>query len=102
MNSPQGVKGVRKKQTARKPSKSPSPLRAVFGLNLRLARIGKDMSINDAASKADVDWSYFAQIERGERSVGLDVMDALAQAVEVPVHQLLDPGFDSGPSRDER
>lgn len=62
-------------------------------MNLRLARISKDLSINDAAAKADVDWSYFAQIERGKRSVGLDVMDALAQSVGVPLFELLNPSF---------
>ncbi|MHA0036775.1 helix-turn-helix domain-containing protein (plasmid) [Deinococcus sp. PESE-38] len=65
----------------------------VFGRNLRLTRIGQNLSIYDVAAKAEVDWSYLAQIERGERSVGIDVMAALAEAVDTPLFQLLNPAL---------
>lgn len=83
----------RKKQSGRRPSKPASPLRATFGRNLRLTRIAQDQSIYDIAAKAEIDWSYLGQIERGERSVGLDVLDALAQAVEVQLFELLNPDY---------
>ncbi|WP_133161919.1 helix-turn-helix domain-containing protein [Deinococcus koreensis] len=93
VGSPPGTTIQRKKQTTRKAKKPARLLREVLGANSRLVKIGKDLSINDAAAKANIDWSYFAQIERGERSVGLDVMDALAQADGVLLFELLDPSF---------
>lgn len=93
VGSPPGTTIGRKKQTTRKAKKPASLLREILGASSRPVKIGKDLSINDAAAKANIDWSYFAQIERGERSVGLDVMDALAQADGVLLFELLDPSF---------
>jgi transcriptional regulator with XRE-family HTH domain len=85
------IKAAGKRQKARKPSRAASELRAVFGSNLRAVRHAKGLSIFDVSQAAEVDWSYLAQIERGERSVGLDVLHALAEAVETPLHELLNP-----------
>ncbi|UQN10649.1 helix-turn-helix domain-containing protein [Deinococcus sp. QL22] len=68
-----------------------SPLRAVFGANLRATRKAKGLSIFDIAHDSKIDWSYISQIERGQRNSGLDMLDALAQAVGVRVVDLLDP-----------
>lgn len=76
-------------------SRPPSPLRAVFGANLRAARKTKGLSVFDVAYRAKVDWSYISQIERGERNVGLDILDALAEAVESKLVDLLSPDTSS-------
>ena len=76
-------------------SRPPSPLRAVFGGNLRAARKARGMSVFDVAYRSKVDWSYINQIERGERNAGLDILDALAQAVGVKLVDLLDPTLSS-------
>ena len=90
----------RKKQGERRPSKAASPLRAVFGRNVRLTRIAQHQSLHDIAAKAEIDWSYLGQIERGERSVGLDLMDALAQALELELFELLRPDYEQNLTTD--
>lgn len=72
-----------------KTSRPPSPLRLVFGVNLRAARKEQNLTVFDVAQSCRVDWSYIHQIERGERNVGIDIMDALAQAVHRDVTELL-------------
>ncbi|MFW8628059.1 helix-turn-helix domain-containing protein [Deinococcus sp. ME38] len=72
-----------------KTNRSPSPLRAVFGANLRAVRKDRGLSIFDVAFQSKIDWSYISQIERGQRNVGIDMLDALAQAVGVPLIELL-------------
>lgn len=47
------------------------------------------MTLEDVAEKADMNWSYIAQVERGERNVGIDNMAALADAVETHLSELL-------------
>lgn len=69
--------------------RTPSPLRQIFGTQLRAARKAKELTIFDVAYAAHVDWSYVAQIETGKNNPSLDVMDALAQAVGLPLDQLL-------------
>lgn len=69
--------------------RTPSPLRQIFGARLRDARKAQDLTIFDVAYVAHVDWSYVAQIETGKNNPSLDVMDALAHAVGMPLDQLL-------------
>lgn len=74
-----------------KTSRPPSPLRAVFGARLRTERKARGYTLEEVAHRAHLDWSYLAQLERGKRNVGIDALDALAQAIGIPLHQLLDP-----------
>ena len=71
--------------------RSASPLRQVFGTQLRAARQARGMTIFDLAYAAQVDWSYVTQIENGRKNASLDVLDALATAVGVPLVTLLQP-----------
>lgn len=57
-------------------------------------RKAKGLSIFDIAQDIKMDWSYISQIERGQRNVGLDVLDALAGAVQVRLVELLDAEHD--------
>ena len=66
-----------------------SPLLKVFGDRLRAARLAKGMSIFDLAYVARVDWSYVTQIEGGRKNPSLNVLDALATAVELPLSEML-------------
>ncbi|UQN08727.1 helix-turn-helix domain-containing protein [Deinococcus sp. QL22] len=70
-----------RRQKARKPSRAASTLRTVFGANLRAVRHAQALSIFDVSQATQVNPSSLAQIER---SVGLDVLHALAQVVETP------------------
>ena len=84
-----------------KTNRPASPLRKVFGENLRATRKAKDLSLFDIAHTIKMDWSYISQLERGERNVGLDVMDALAGAVNVPLIELLRADYQPQPSKDD-
>ena len=73
-------------------SKRPaSDARKVFGIRLREARWKRDLTLEDVAEKADMNWSYIAQVERGERNVSIDNLAALAEAVEMALPDLLQP-----------
>ena len=69
--------------------RSVSPLRLVFGMRLRAARQARGMTIADLAYAARVDWSYLTQIEAGRKNASLDVLDALATAVDLPLSEML-------------
>ncbi|MFC3861158.1 helix-turn-helix domain-containing protein [Deinococcus antarcticus] len=73
-------------------SKRPaSYARKTFGIRLREARWERDLTLEDVAEKADMNWSYIAQVERGERNVSIDNLAALADAVGVALPDLLQP-----------
>lgn len=71
--------------------RSPSPERLTFGSRLRAERHKKGLTLEDVADAADMNWSYIAGLERGERNVAIDNMAALAAAVGLPLWELLCP-----------
>lgn len=62
---------------------SPSDLRLLFGRRLREERRARNLTLEDVAEKSGLNWSYIAQIERGERNIGIDNIDTLAKALNV-------------------
>jgi transcriptional regulator with XRE-family HTH domain len=74
----------------KKLSVSPSP-REVFGRNLRLLRRMKDVSQERLALEANLSRTYVSEVERGVRNVSIDNMGLLAEALEVPLSDLVDP-----------
>lgn len=69
--------------------RDPSQTRQVFGERLRSRRKEMKLTLEDVAEKAQMNWSYIAQVERGERNVSIDNMTALAEALDVPLRDLL-------------
>lgn len=69
--------------------RAPSAARKKFGQQLRKARHEVSLTLEDVAELADMNWSYIAQVERGERNIGIDNMEALAKAVGKPLRNLL-------------
>lgn len=61
----------------------PSDLRLLFGRRLREERRARNLTLEDVAEKSGLNWSYIAQIERGERNIGIDNIDTLAKALNV-------------------
>ena len=59
------------------------------GLNIRQARNEKGMSQESLALAADLDRSYVGGVERGERNVSIVNLKKIADALKVPVFQLL-------------
>jgi len=67
--------------------------REVFGQNLRRARRLKDISQEELALRADLTRTYVSEVERGVRNVSIDNMGLLAEAIGVPLRDLVDPAM---------
>ncbi|AZH79156.1 MULTISPECIES: helix-turn-helix domain-containing protein [Microbacterium] len=65
------------------------PHRAAFGARVRELRTGRGWSQEDFAHRANLDRTYVSGIERGTRNPTLDIIQKLAQALDVPAADLL-------------
>ncbi|CAM3423824.1 HTH cro/C1-type domain-containing protein [Deinococcus saxicola] len=72
-----------------RPKRPPSDTRKIFGERVRTERYARQLTLEDLAEKASMNWSYIAQIERGERNISIDNMTALADGLGVPLRDLL-------------
>jgi transcriptional regulator with XRE-family HTH domain len=64
-------------------------LRPVFAANMRRLRNERGMSQEALANLADVNRSYLARLEAGWHYVGLELIEKLAEALEVEPAELL-------------
>ena len=64
-------------------------LRESFGRTVRTLRSAADLSQEALAHEADLARNYVGEIERGEKSPTLDVIEALAAALDVAPHELV-------------
>lgn len=69
-----------------------------LGRNLRALRVSKGLTQEKLAEELDVTPRYLAGIERGERNLTLDSIDALADALRVDNVALLTVGVDAPPT----
>lgn len=65
------------------------PLRSVLGAQLRELRRSRGLTQEGLAEELGVTPRYLAGIERGERNLTLDSVDALAEQLQVPAIMLL-------------
>jgi transcriptional regulator with XRE-family HTH domain len=65
--------------------------REVFGRNLRRARRLKDVSQEELALRANLSRTYVSEVEHAKRNVSIDNMGLLADALGVPLKDLVDP-----------
>ena len=75
-----------------------------FGRRVRAARILRGTTLQECATQAGISYSNLSMIERGKRSMYIEHLPALAQALEVTVQYLLgeeEPDMDSGPTQRE-
>ena len=63
------------------------------GLNIRRIREKRGLSQEKLAALADIHRVYMGQIERGEKNIGLQNLEKIAKALEVPTRFLVDPEF---------
>jgi transcriptional regulator with XRE-family HTH domain len=63
----------------------------VLSENLRILRHSHQLSQEGLGEISGLHRTYIGAVERGERNVTLGVLDALAQAFGVTVHELLTP-----------
>lgn len=75
-----------------KNAKKPTP-RNIFANNLRSYRRIQDISQEALALKAGMSRSYLSEVEREIRNVSIDNMGLLAEALNVPLKDLLDPAL---------
>ena len=73
-----------------KPQLTPTP-RQIFGMNLRRARRLKEVSQEELAFRSNLSRTYVSEVERGVRNVSIDNMGHLAEALGVPLRDLVDP-----------
>jgi transcriptional regulator with XRE-family HTH domain len=74
------------------PSRNATGLaRELLAGNLRRLRAEKSWSQEDLALEADLHRTFVAHVERRVRNISIDNVEKLAQALNVPVHQLLMP-----------
>lgn len=66
------------------------PIRFIFARNLRRIRRLKDMSQETLALDSGVSRAYISDIERGKRSLSIDVMGRLADSLNVEILDLLE------------
>lgn len=65
------------------------PLKTVLGSQLRALRTSRGLTQEGLAAELEVTPRYLAGIERGERNLTLDSVDALAVQLGVPAISLL-------------
>lgn len=61
-----------------------------FGENLKIIRTGKGISQRELSTLCNVDHSYIAKVERGEKNITILTVLELATALEVKPRRLLD------------
>lgn len=67
----------------------PHHSRRVFAKNMRTLRRLRDISQENLAFDADVSRAYICDVEKAKRAVSIDVMGRIADALQVPLSDLL-------------
>ena len=66
-------------------------LRRVFGARIRALRRAREFSQEELAGRAGIHWTYLSDLERGEQSPSLDVVNRLARGLRVTLADLFQP-----------
>ena len=67
-----------------------SSVRFIFASNLRKIRLSKNLSQEQLAELSGLHRTYVGSVERGERNISIDNVEALAKALGVSAAELLD------------
>ena len=60
-----------------------------IGLRIKLERTKQNLTQEQLAELADISSSYLSAIERGKQSISLDYTNRIAEALKIPVNELL-------------
>ena len=63
--------------------------REQVGLRIKLERTRQNLTQEQLAEKADISTSYLSAIERGKQSISLDYINRIAEALHIPVTDLM-------------
>ena len=66
-----------------------SKISVKFGQRLRLLRKEESISQEELAARAGVHRTYVSSVERGERNVSLETIAKLANALGVPLREMM-------------
>ena len=72
-------------------SKKQLTARDVFARNLRRVRRAREMSQESLGLDAGITRPYISSVELGRRNISIDNMGRLADALRVPLRDLVDP-----------
>lgn len=61
-----------------------------FGIKIRELRKAKGLSQEKLANLAEIDRTYLPSIEKGERNVSIEIVEKLANALNVKIKDLFD------------
>jgi transcriptional regulator with XRE-family HTH domain len=92
-----GLRGCNRRFFSMKKAIKTLTARAVFARNLRRARRIRDITQEVVAFDAGLTRAYVSSVERGVRNISIDNMALLADAVGVPLKDLVDPEQYKGP-----
>lgn len=65
--------------------------RLILAKNLRVERTNRGWSQEELADRAGISQTYTSQVESGQRSVSIDILEGLARALGLQAHELLTP-----------
>ncbi|SFB40232.1 helix-turn-helix domain-containing protein [Algoriphagus aquimarinus] len=65
-------------------------IKEIFGEKVKLLRKGKELSQEELALKSGLNRPYISGIEQGKRNVSLEVMEKLAEALEIHIKELFE------------
>lgn len=68
-----------------------SPSRLLFAARVREERLARGWTQEQLGERCDLSWNYIGQVERGGRNISVDNMHALAEALDMPLAELLQP-----------
>lgn len=76
----------------------PRPARIVFATNVRQARKALGISQEQLAELANLHRTYVGSVERGERNISINNIEALAKALKKTCAEMLSPSAVVQPS----
>jgi transcriptional regulator with XRE-family HTH domain len=59
-----------------------------LGMVIRKLRTDKSISQENLALQADIDRTYISDIEKGERNISVEILEKLANALEISISDL--------------
>ena len=66
-------------------------LRVQLGLNIQEARRSRGFSQETLAHRADIDRGYIGKIENAKHAASIDMVEAIAEALDIEAQELLKP-----------
>lgn len=72
------------------PADRESGLRPLIGGVLRDERLDQDRTLADVARTAAVSLAYLSEVERGRKEISSDLLDAVCDALEIPLVEVLE------------